>query len=477
MTTDVSMRSAVDLIEAFRSKELSPVDVLEAQIQREEADQGLDPDHRINAMTERMYEHARTIADRAEKLYEARGNDDDLPPLLGITVATKELHAIRGKAVEQGLRGYEHLIAEADHPVIERIRAAGGIIHARTTTPELSCATVTHSTLWGVTRNPWNPKYSPGGSSGGSAAALAAGFTTLASATDIAGSIRVPAAFTGIVGYKPPAGRIPGALSLTLDNYLVMGPLARTVGDTALFTNALIGPHPVDPTSHLPLPPITTPRAPDEPLRIAMSINFHDFVVDHEAVEHTRRLANQLSKLGHHVEEIELPVYSEQVYQASFAHYARVLMPAQELPGLDKAEKSPYLTHFMEDTTRIAERVSVFKGLEMEYEIRRTIAGVFEDFDVLLCPTSGAIAFEADDNFLDGVQVEGNNISHYWGAHMTIPFSIASTHPVIAMPIGVSRFGVPIGVQLVGNHFTEQPIFDLAQQIEDENGVLALQRQ
>ncbi|MDQ6739331.1 MAG: amidase family protein, partial [Actinomycetota bacterium] len=157
---------------------------------------------------------------------------ETFPPCWGIPVAAKEKHGIRGRTLSQGLTAHKDNVAGASHPEIERIQRAGGIIHARTTTPEYSCATVTHSPLWGVTRNPWNKRYSPGGSSGGSAAAVAAGFSTLATASDIAGSTRLPASFTGTVGFKAPYGRIPGLAPLCADHYRGDGPLARTVADT-----------------------------------------------------------------------------------------------------------------------------------------------------------------------------------------------------------------------------------------------------
>ncbi len=172
-------------------------------------------------------------------------------------MATKEKHQLAGEPLEQGLMAHRGRVAAADHPVVERILAAGGIIHARTATPEFSCATVTHSPLWGVTRNPWNPSRTPGGSSGGAGAALAAGTTVLATASDIAGSTRVPAAFTGTVGYKAPYGRVPGLPPLSADHYRGDGPMARTVSDTALLAGVISGAHPADHTSW---------GAPDDPL-------------------------------------------------------------------------------------------------------------------------------------------------------------------------------------------------------------------
>ena len=187
-------------------------------------------------MCRRLHCNSRPVpAARQAAARYARGRD--LTPLLGLPVAAKEKHGLRGRTLSQGLVARKGELAHADHPVIDRIRRAGGIIHARTTTPEYSCATVTHSPLWGVTRNPWNRQYSPGGSSGGSGAALAAGLAPLATASDIAGSTRLPASFTGTVGYKAPYGRIPGLAPLSADHYRGDGPMARTVVDAALLAS------------------------------------------------------------------------------------------------------------------------------------------------------------------------------------------------------------------------------------------------
>ena len=155
--------------------------------------------------------------------------------------------------------------------------AAGGIIHARTATPEFSCAGFTHSRLWGVTRNPWNPEFGVGGSSGGSGASLAAGTSMLASGSDIGGSIRIPASFNGVVGFKPPFGRVPVEPPFNLDQFCHCGPLARTVADCALFENVLAGPHPSDIVSIRPKLEIPEALEGIEGLRIGLCLHQGDY--------------------------------------------------------------------------------------------------------------------------------------------------------------------------------------------------------
>ena len=185
---DLIYLSAAECIERFRTGALSPVDVLEAQLA-----QAALVDGSLNAFTETMEEAARARAEDSERRY----RDGTARALEGVTVAAKEKHQIAGMEVVEASNAWAGYTATANAPVIDRLLDAGAIIHARTATPEFSIAAFTHSDRWGVTRNPWNTAFSPGGSSGGSGAALAAGMTTLATASDIGGSTRGPAAFTG----------------------------------------------------------------------------------------------------------------------------------------------------------------------------------------------------------------------------------------------------------------------------------------
>ncbi|MEU1126503.1 amidase [Streptomyces sp. NPDC005899] len=186
---DLVHLNATDALQLFAGRALSPVELMRAVIERVEK---VEP--HINAFTERLCDEALEQARHAEARY--LGEDGLAPPrpLEGIPVAAKEKHAIVGRTLTEGSLAHEGRIATENAPVIDRILGAGGIIHARTTTPEFSLSTYTHSRMWGITRNPWNPDFTPGGSSGGAGASLAAGTTLLASACDIGGSTRIPAA-------------------------------------------------------------------------------------------------------------------------------------------------------------------------------------------------------------------------------------------------------------------------------------------
>src|SRR4029079_7976029 len=199
----------------------------------------------VNALCHERYEAAREEARAAEARWAGRG-DGEPRALEGIPLAIKEEEEVAGQPWTQGSLIYKDLVAEQSSVFAQRMLDAGAIVHARTTAPEFSCALFTHSRLHGVTRNPWNPEFGVGGSSGGAGAALAAGTATLASGSDIGGSIRAPASFNGVVGFKPPYGRVAQAGPLNLDTSCHRVPLARTVADTVLYENVLAGPDPSD---------------------------------------------------------------------------------------------------------------------------------------------------------------------------------------------------------------------------------------
>src|SRR4030081_363740 len=270
---DLHYLSATDALRMFRSRELSPVELVTAVIAQAEK---VEP--KINAFADKHYESALEEARAAEARYSNRG--DGARPLDGLPVAVKEEAAIKGQKNTLGSLALKDVVADHTSVFVQRILDAGGIVHARTTTPEFACAPVTWSRLWGVTRNPWNGEFSPGGSSGGSGASLAAGSTALATGSDIAGSIRIPASFCGVVGFKPPYGRVPQLPPYNLDTYCHCGPLGRTVADCLLFENALAGPHPDDVVSLRPKLELPQQLEGVKGMRIALSNDLGDWPID-----------------------------------------------------------------------------------------------------------------------------------------------------------------------------------------------------
>lgn len=195
--------TATEAIQAFKKKQLSPVELMKAVIARSD-----EVNSTLNAVTYKFYDRALDAAKQAEQKY-ARSDESALRPLEGISVAIKDFHTIEGEITTFGSRLHKDNRPTNTAPTVQRLFDAGAIMHIRTTTPEHAHSSITKSPLWGVTRNPWNPEFTPGGSSGGAGAAVATGMTTIADGTDGGGSIRIPASACGIVGYKPPFGRNP----------------------------------------------------------------------------------------------------------------------------------------------------------------------------------------------------------------------------------------------------------------------------
>ena len=498
-STETWALSATEALAAFRSKELSPVDYLTSFIGRITAE-----DERINAVTE-VVEEAVTSARDAETFY-AKATDDDLAdaaatrPLLGLPVIAKEKHALAGRGLTQGLLHERDTIADNDAAIIARIRAAGGFVHARATSPEFSCATITHSPMWGVTRNPWNLDLSPGGSSGGSGAALAAGFAPLATASDIAGSTRLPAAFTGTVGYKAPYGRIPGAQPLAADWYRGDGPMTRTVADAALLAKVMVG---VDPSDHATIasPGFLDDFDPAEAAdrlrgrKVALCVRLGDFPVGKDIEANTRAVASALESAGAQVEEIELPWTAERIFETAFTHFGNLLAPAMRAATRGHEDTlADYTLRFMADSEAVAGRRSFFDGLAMESQIQAELASAMDGFDVLLAPTSAVAGLEAGASYLDGITIgadgvgreggengaggdsggavaasgdtAGFHLDHYWQAHMTMPFNICNRVPIVNVPSGTADCGIPTGVQVIAHPYDDTRAFDIAAAIE-----------
>ena len=456
--TDLCSMPATEMLERFRGKELSPVEVLDAFIDRIER---IDP--RINAVCDRRYDEARAEAKASAARYAGTGRPPG--PLDGVPVAAKEEQPMVGRILAEGSLIYADRVATVTHPVIERIQAAGGIIHIRTTTPEFSCAGFTHSRLWGITRNPWNLEFTPGGSSGGSGAALAAGYAPVATGSDIGGSIRIPASFCGVVGFKPPFGRVPAMSPFNLDQYCHDGPLARTVGDCALLENVIAGRHPHDVVS-LPDPPrLPLAGGSVAGLRIALCVRLGDYPLEAEIEANTRRVAATLADAGATVVEVELPWTMDTIYTATRAHFAGIFGSAVGTEVVEHADLlTPYARAF---GSRSGPSTSFIDGMALEGQLYRPLGELLDEFDAMICPTAGTRGFPVGEDYVDTVcEVNGVPLANYILGTMALPFNIASRCPVLSVPSGVADNGVPTGVQIVGRTYDDATVFDIAHALE-----------
>lgn len=445
---------AADALALFGRRELSPVELMQSVIDRAESTEPV-----VNALCHRFFERALEQARQAEARYMGRGEPPR--PLEGIPTAIKEEEEVAGEPWTQGSLIYRDLVAERSSCFAQRILDAGAIVHARSTAPEFSCAGFTHSRIWGVTRNPWNPEYGVGGSSGGSAAALAAGSATLASGSDIGGSIRIPASFNGVVGFKPPYGRVAQAPPFNLDTYCHCGPLARTVADCLLFENVLAGPDPSDIVSLRPRLQLPQALPGVEGLRIALSVDLGDWPVDPEVRANTLDMAAALREQGAQVVEVDLHIPRGDIQRASALHFhhgfaAWVESEAEQHGDLMTA----YALEFPRWARERAGGGSWIDKVELEGALYPRLGELLERYDALICPTAGTRGLIAGDDYVGhGIEVGGERVEFYFEALMTPVFNVFSRCPVLNVPSGFASNGVPTGIQIAARTYDDLTAF------------------
>lgn len=391
-------------------------------------------------------------------------------PLLGVPFLLKEQHDLAGHSATRGSQTLAGAVAEVDHPIVARLRAAGAIPLGRTTTPEFSCATFSHTREWGVSRNPFNLDKTPGGSSGGSGGAVAAGFAPFATASDIAGSTRIPAAFNGLPGFKSPFGSTPGTHPSNNDWYRGDHVLARSVADTAYVFNAITG---VDPYDNATVPVEDYPHEFGEAgqllagKRVAVSADLGAYALDPAVAAGVDRVAQALAGAGAVVETVDVGLDLATITRASMSHFGHIFGAKlfQSVNG-DLNGFEPYTRLMVESTTQAARETSLVDSLELESQIQDTLTRAMEGYDVLVTGTSAIEDLDADCDYLGEVEREAGNLDFYWEGHMTVPFNIANRRPVMAMPSGVGSAGVPTSVQIVGHPYDCAPVFEVSAALE-----------
>jgi amidase len=451
--------SAVAAIAGFKARKLSPVELMQAVIARAEA---VEPT--INAFPMTSYERALEQARAAEARY--MKTDGRLRPLEGLAVAIKDETAIKGERTTYGSLVFRDHRDVADSPATERLRRAGAIFHARSAAPEFSCAAICHSRLWGVTRNPWNPDYTPGGSSGGAAASLAAGSTTLANGSDIGGSIRIPASACGVVGFKPPYGRNPDDVPFNLDSYNHAGPLARTVGDCRLMQNVLAGPHPKDIATLRPKLRIPETLGGVKGWRIAYSPDLGYFAIDPEVAANTEEALDVFRDLGATVEEVDLG-WTLACLSAAENHLNHLFGAwiAENLRD-HRHELTGYARAFAE-AAQHSSAGDMLAAMAQAGRMYETLGPILQKYRLLICPTLAvpAVAAEHDPTGAK-LRIEGVEVDPALQWCLTYPFNMLSRCPVMSVPSGRASNGVPTGIQIVGRSYDDVSVFRAAAAFE-----------
>ncbi|MFF2389581.1 amidase [Agromyces sp. NPDC058104] len=445
--------TATEASELMRRRELSPVDLLESVIARTEATEPV-----INAVTEQWIDEARAAAVASEARF---AGGEALRPLEGIPLMLKDEQPIAGRLLEDGCLLERGNIADETHPIVERIQAAGAVVHARTTTPEYCCAPVTHSKLWGVTRNPWNPDFTPGGSSGGSGAVLAAGSTLLATGSDIGGSIRIPASFCGVVGFKPPFGRVPGMAPFNSDTYCADGPMGRSVADVAMLQNVISGPWVGDAASLREIAAVSGEAGSLDGVRVALCLDLGGYDVDPAVEANTRAVGAALVAAGATVDLVELPWGPQRTLETSWPHFGAVMGPfIESIVEGDAARAEQLMPYTRAFAAQAAAGGDYVGGLVAESSFYRPFAELMTGYDVLVCPTVATTGLAADEPATDSTAI--------FSQLMTLPFNVIGRVPVLAVPSGLAPNGVPTGVQIVGRTYDDAAVFRVGAALEQE---------
>ncbi len=451
--------TADEAIKQFSAGSISPVDLIQAIIMRSET---VEP--HINAFTETYFDKALAEAKNAETRY----RQGRARPLEGIALAVKDEFRLKGTRRTSSSLVYRDRIDDETDVIIQRLLDAGAIVHAKTTTPEFCLLGSCHSRLWGTSHNPWNLDISPGGSSGGSGAALAAGTATIATGTDIGGSIRIPAALCGVVGYKPPYGRNPELPIFNLDFYSHSGPMARSVADIAMMQNIISGPHNQDIASLREI--ITLDYANVDNLtgwKIAYSMDLGFLTIDHRVRRNTEQALEVFQELGANVEQVELG-WDESIIEAAHHYWAHGwAVTFADLLVSHRDELTDYAVWFLENALS-STSTDYLNSIETTVQMYNQFGPLMDEYDIFICPTLTTSSVPAEFTWPESnVEVNGQLISmdeEHW--NLTYVFNMLSRCPAISLPSGVCDNGVPTAIQIVGRSFDDQRVITVARAFE-----------
>jgi aspartyl-tRNA(Asn)/glutamyl-tRNA(Gln) amidotransferase subunit A len=443
MAADLDAMTAVELRARIARREISPVEATRRALDKAQAMQGS-----LNAFFFLMPERAMAAAKAAEAAVMRGGQ---LGPLHGVPLSVKDLIAVGGERYAFGSRCMADNIAAADAPSVERAKRAGAIVIGKTTTSEFGCKAVGDSPLTGVTRNPWNPKKTPGGSSAGAAASVAAGVTPIALGTDGGGSVRIPGSLTGLAAIKGHFGRIPVWPVSATTTLAHVGPMARTVEDAALLLTVCAGYDARDPYSVAgPVPDLLAAcKADAKGLRIAYSPTLGYARPDAEVVRVVDAAAKRFEALGCTVDLVERVFERDPVDVWAAEFYAGA--GTRLRPFLDSKREliDPAVADILEQALRQELRDYYGKVFE-RYALRDALRPFFERYDILLSPTLPISSLDAGKNVPDHL-ADRNIIS--W-VYYTYPFNLTG-QPAATVCAGIAADGMPVGLQIVGRALDE----------------------
>jgi amidase len=438
---DIVFSSTVDLAAAIAARRISAVEVLDAHLAQIDSHNGA-----VNAVISLDREAARSQAKKADAAL-ARG--EAFGPLHGVPFTLKDMHETSGMKTTVGFPPFADYVARQDSPVVARLKAAGGVLMAKTNVATMLSDWQSNNPLFGRTGNPWNLQRTPGGSSGGAAAALCAGMTPFDVGTDMQDSIRLPASFCGVYGLKPTEHRVslagafpdPGGAARSGRLMSCLGPLARSVEDLSLIYQIIAGPDGSD-TDLAPVPVEAMPKLDLKTSRIAFARSFPGFPVAGGISAAVESLARQLQSAGAIVEEAKLPRLDLHDDLEQGGALIGMMMEAAQPPQ----EPTP-VSRWFEALARRDKSILAWDQF-------------FENWDALLCPVAMTTAFPHCEPGTP-IKVDGREQSYWMLPAYGAVFNY-SGHPALSMPCGQDRDGLPIGLQLVGKRWSEARLLGIA---------------
>jgi aspartyl-tRNA(Asn)/glutamyl-tRNA(Gln) amidotransferase subunit A len=453
--TDLCFTPATELATMIRARRLSPVEVTRAVLERIER---VNP--KLNAFCTLT---ADTAMERAREAEAAVMRGGALGPLHGIPFSIKDLAFTKGVRTMSGSHIFATRVPDVDAPFVRRLKAAGGVMLGKTTSPEFGWKAIGDSPLTGITRNPWNTATTTGGSSAGAAAAAAAGLGPLAQGSDGAGSIRIPSSFCGVYGLKPTYGRVPMWPISNNDYASHNGPMTRTVADAALMLSVMAGPDDWD-KSALDAPPADyVGRLLDgvRGLKVAFSANLDTLRVDPDVATIVAQAVRAFETLGAIVEEVKVGFAESQrlirlLWNAHEAgNYARYLPEW-------RSRMDPGLVASIEDGMRysVTEYIEA-RGEKLAY--CDSVRPLFERYDLLLTPSVSVTAFEVGR--LNPAHWPQHDWDWFPWAGFSYPFNFTG-HPAASVPAGFTPSGMPVGLQIVGRRYADLTVLQASAAFE-----------
>jgi amidase len=460
-TTPLHWWTARDLAAAIRRRDLSAREVVAWHL-----DRIAEVNPRLNAVVSLRPEAALEEADAADRRVAA---GEALGPLHGLPIAIKDLEDTAGIRTTYGSLAFAQHVPEVDSLVVARLRAAGAIVVGKSNTPEFGVGSHTFNEVFGATRNPWAPDRSPGGSSGGAGAALAAGLLPIADGSDHGGSIRNPASFNNVVGLRPTPGLVPDPDDGDIwDTAAVVGPMARTVGDLALMLTAISGPDPHSPLSHGDRAAFAPELSDDlAGLRVAWCPDVGGLPVEPEVLTVLAQARDCLAALGCEVEDVELDLSgADEAFETLRAlAFARGFGPS--LAALRGLAKDTLIWNVEQGLALDAPAIA--RAMTAKSEVFTMFADLLQRFDVLAAPAAQVVPFPVEQEY--PLEVAGVAMPHYLGWMRACSRITMSSHPVAAVPAGFTGDGLPVGLQLVGRYRGDRRLLEHAAAWEAASGL------